>query len=303
MRSTAHPTTGAGGGTGLPHGAQMWKNPHTALLSPKGAATRAPNPHQTMIPSASNSPETEREPRTQMSTRCSPRYGWVRSKWHSGLGRLFYGMGKLERARRHFERALALRGENPAAYEHLCEIAFQLGDWTSWCRELEHLRRLAPERHARLHRTQPFELLGPRTAGAMLAEPGNRATWRATDAPPAAHGPWSFIGDDGSGRSPQGRSAAGHGGPRRSVRTIRTSRMSGEASGEYASPQPPHPPRSDELLDDLPPPRGGSNDEGPDDFTSEEERQEFADRAPIAPDTMHPDDWAELLRRLTDESD
>jgi hypothetical protein len=70
---------------------------------------------------------------------------------------------------------------------HLGRIAFDIGDYSGWRRELEHARRLDPERFARLR--HPLELFEPRLAGTTFTDDGHggpdfdgtssRATWRS----------------------------------------------------------------------------------------------------------------------------
>ncbi|MCA8942215.1 MAG: hypothetical protein KDB80_06600 [Planctomycetes bacterium] len=92
----------------------------------------------------------------------------------AGIG-WFHG-GRYERARRHFQRVLELRGDDFSAYVYLGRLAYSLGDYAGWRRECEHARRTSPERFARLK--HPFELLESRSSGAVFEEAGERASWR-----------------------------------------------------------------------------------------------------------------------------
>ncbi|MBL8753164.1 MAG: hypothetical protein JNK15_07670 [Planctomycetes bacterium] len=117
--------------------------------------------------------------------------GWLLSqlvaRLHGLLGWVAYRLGCRARARRHWERVLALRGADFRAYVHLGRIAFDIGDYAGWRRELEHARRLDPERFSRLR--HPLELFEPRLAGTQFDREtqgqidfdgtGTRATWRS----------------------------------------------------------------------------------------------------------------------------
>ncbi len=104
---------------------------------------------------------------------------------HGACGWLAYRMGCRRAARSHYERVLLLRGADFHAYVSLARIAFDVGDYAGWRRELEHARRLDPERFARLR--HPLELFEPRLAGTAFDrlgddgddfDGGERATWR-----------------------------------------------------------------------------------------------------------------------------
>lgn len=105
---------------------------------------------------------------------------------HTFVGWAAYRLGCRQAARRHYERVLLLRGADFCAYVQLGRIAFDLGDYATWRRELEHARRLDPSRFARLQ--HPLELFEPRLAGTTFERPdadpagfdGMRATWRTT---------------------------------------------------------------------------------------------------------------------------
>ncbi len=70
-----------------------------------------------------------------------------------------------------------LKGDDFSAYFYLSRLAYSVGDYAGWRRELEHARRTSPERFAQLK--YPFELFEPLAAGSLLEEAGERATWRA----------------------------------------------------------------------------------------------------------------------------
>lgn len=104
---------------------------------------------------------------------------------HSALGSACYRLGLNKFARQQFERVLLLRGANFRAYVILGRIAFDLGDYSSWRRELEHARRTDPIRFSRLRHA--IELFEPRLAGTQLDRgheldgyhaADSRATWR-----------------------------------------------------------------------------------------------------------------------------
>lgn len=119
---------------------------------------------------------------------------------HALAGGLAYRLGRRHAARRHYERVLLLRGADFHAYLQLGRIAFDLGDYATWRRELEHARRLDPNRFARHH--HPLDLIEPRLAGTNVDvgtfDPagfdGTRATWRL---PRSTNGPRSNNGSEG----------------------------------------------------------------------------------------------------------
>lgn len=99
------------------------------------------------------------------------------ARLHLWCGQVAVRVGCRSRARHHFERVLALRGDHFVAYVQLGRIAYDLGDYAGWRRELEHARRTDPARFARM--PQPFELFEPRLAGTTFDDAGERATWRS----------------------------------------------------------------------------------------------------------------------------
>ena len=105
---------------------------------------------------------------------------------HALAGRIWFRFGRTSRARYHFERVLALRGDDFGAYIYLGRLAYCCGDYSAWRRENEHARRTCPERFA--HLRHPFELIEPRTAHTLIEEPNERATWRAVRLTPSAAG-------------------------------------------------------------------------------------------------------------------
>lgn len=172
-------------------------------------------------------------------------------------------------ARRRFEQVLLLRGADFGAYVHLGRIAFDVGDYAGWRRELEHARRLDPERFARLR--HPLELFEPRLAGTGFEandanggfdETDARATWRSlrpNGAAPSRLRPES-VDTDGLGRSSDGSAA-----PRR--------------------------PTTDASADDAA--------AGCDDCASPAERTRFAALGPIQRTEVARCDLDELLRKLS----
>ena len=100
-----------------------------------------------------------------------------RGTLHGLLGRICFRLGSTERARRHFERVLELKGDDFTAYLYLSRLAYSTGDYPGWRRELQHAHRTSPGRFAQ--QKFPFELFEPLAAGTILEETGERATWRA----------------------------------------------------------------------------------------------------------------------------
>lgn len=96
---------------------------------------------------------------------------------HTLCGWLAFRLGSSDGARRHFERALALGGNEFTAYVHLGRIALRDGDYAGYRREMANARAIAPDRFARLR--PQVEGLEPRVDGAPHDETGERATWRS----------------------------------------------------------------------------------------------------------------------------
>jgi hypothetical protein len=96
---------------------------------------------------------------------------------HTLLGCAAFRLGSTVGARRHFERALALGGNEFTAYVHLGRIALRDGDYAGYRREMANARAIAPDRFAKLRPS--VEGLEPRMDGAPHDETGERATWRS----------------------------------------------------------------------------------------------------------------------------
>ncbi len=106
---------------------------------------------------------------------------------HKAVGWVDFRLGRLDRARWHFERVLQLLGDDFSAYVHLGRVAYRLGDYAGWRRECGHAQRTAPARYARLRHT--FDLVQARAAG-TAADPA--------DAWPSVAFRMSRVGTDGS---------------------------------------------------------------------------------------------------------
>jgi hypothetical protein len=91
------------------------------------------------------------------------------ARWHRGAGRLHCALGRPAAARRHYERALACGGDVFEVLLALARIAFAIGDYPAWRRNLDRARTAAPERYARL--VDPAREAGPRLAGTSVAPP------------------------------------------------------------------------------------------------------------------------------------
>ncbi len=188
------------------------------------------------------------------------------ARFHGTWGWLAYRVGCRRAARAHFERVLLLRGADFRAYVHLGRIAFDAGDYAGWRRELEHARRLDPERFARLR--HPLELFEPRLAGTSLERlgdgvvdfdgTGDRATWR------------SLRSSNGA------RAARGDGAD-----------VDGSLPGLDARNLPHFSADVDRDADER------------DDCASADERTRFRELGPIAPAELARCDLDELLRRLS----
>jgi hypothetical protein len=208
--------------------------------------------------------------------------GWllagIGARFHVACGWLAYRLGCRRAARNHFERVLLLRGADFVAYVNLARIAFDVGDYAGWRRELEHARRLDPERFARLR--HPLELFEPRLAGTSLDRPhdegehadgeGGRATWRA-------------LRPSGSGSRTPSRSDSFDAGL--------DALLPGLDARAEAVPQP----RAGVGKGDPPPDAKHSHD----DCLSTSERARFRELGPIARAEWKGCDLDDLLRRLS----
>lgn len=203
-----------------------------------------------------------------------------RASLHAACGWLCFRAGLRLQARNHYERVLQLRGDDFGAYVHLGRIAFAVGDYTGWRRELEHARRTDAAAFARLrHPTDRFE---PRIAGTdadpgappdNFSATGDRATWRSLLAPEA--------GRNESGRT-TGALFDGDAGQRRA-------RRPGDTPTQAGSEQP-----------------GGANSPFPfdaeehgDDCSSTSERRRLRSLGPIRAQDCRSCDLDELARKLT----
>lgn len=203
---------------------------------------------------------------------------------HVLAGGLAYRLGRRQAARRHYERVLLLRGADFHAYLQLGRIAFDLGDYATWRRELEHARRLDPNRFARHH--HPLDLIEPRLAGTNVDvgafDPagfdGTRATWRL---PRSSNGKHSAGGGDG--------------------------RIEWDAPAELSPPEDAVPPsdatRPQNAPDGAAPAggkrRGASAMPPIDDCSSASERERFQHLGPIDAEELGRCNLDELLRKLS----
>ncbi len=206
--------------------------------------------------------------------------------FHGLCGWLAYRLGCRSASRAHFERVLLLSGADFRAYVHLGRIAFDIGDYAGWRRELEHARRLDPERFSRLR--HPLELFEPRLAGTSIDrlptededfdDSGERATWR-TLRPSGSNARNNLIRNDlirNDGLDP-GLDAL----------------LPGlDARGETTPPRfAAHRPNANQ-------PRANEKNEN-DDCVSSAERSRFRELGPIVAAEIEHCDIDDLLRRLT----
>lgn len=101
----------------------------------------------------------------------------VAAIWHKIAGRACFRLGRTDRARRHFEKVLMLRGDDFTAYLYLASLAYSSRDYAGWRRELAHAQRTSPKRYSQLK--FPFELFEPPLDAGLFEEAGERATWRS----------------------------------------------------------------------------------------------------------------------------
>ena len=120
---------------------------------------------------------------------------YLTTVWHKMAGRICFRLGRSERARRHFEQVLMLRGDDFIAYLYLASLAYSARDYAGWRRELAHAQRTSPERYAQLK--FPFELFEPPQDDRLFEEAGERATWRSFRL--------SSVGGSPRDRGPRGR--------------------------------------------------------------------------------------------------
>ncbi len=220
---------------------------------------------------------------------------------HGVCGRAWFRLRQPQRARRHFERVLLLRGEDFATYVYLGRIAFACGDYPGWRRELRHAHQTNPERFARLD-FGAMNLggggLSPRLAGTGVDarllpfdsdDTAARATWATLLAPVDQGADEGFGGDSRSSDAP--------------ARGSRTK----EPSTGFSDPE------LDALLPDALLPESLLADfeaacerareaeaafRG-DDFSSVDERRRFRGLAPIRRSEVNACNVDDLLRKLT----
>lgn len=203
--------------------------------------------------------------------------GWLLAslgaRFHGACGWLAYRFGCRSAARGQYERVLLLRGADFGAYVSLARIAFDVGDYAGWRRELEHARRLDPSRFARLR--HPLELFEPRLAGTSFD-----------------HLPDADEEFDGSGDRATWRSLRPSG-PSRAARDAVDAGLDALLPGLDARAEAP------------PPPRNGKGEQAPDasrahdDCVSTTERSRFRDLGPIDRAELERCDLDELARRLS----
>src|SRR5262245_8387940 len=184
--------------------------------------------------------------------------------YHTLRGRLAFRCGLAASARSHFERVLALGGDEFLAYVHLGRIALGEGDFAGYRREMGNARASDPERFARLR--PAIEGIEPRAAGTPFEETTERATWRSMR-------------------------SGGHGIARRAP--VRSAEMPTELPDEAARlPQfeLPHM-ETDE--------RGARQRRRPrDDFCTSNERERFRELPPIRREDVRGADVEEIARQL-----
>jgi hypothetical protein len=90
----------------------------------------------------------------------APQNRRVAVAWHRLAGWTCFRFRALERARRHFERVIALVGEDFRALVWLGRIAHKLHDYGGWKRAFARARRCDPARYQQLK--HPFELFDTR---------------------------------------------------------------------------------------------------------------------------------------------
>jgi hypothetical protein len=202
----------------------------------------------------------------------------IRASFHAACGWLCFRAGLRLQARNHYERVLQLRGDDFSAYVHLGRIAFAIGDYTGWRRELEHARRTNGAAFARLR--HPSDRFEPRIAGTdadpgappdNFSATGDRATWRSLLAPDAGRAAGTRLEGDN-----------GQPGPRRT-------RRPGDAPAQAGS----------EQTTGANAPFPFDAEEHGDDCSSSSERRRLRSLGPIRAQDCRNCDLDELSRRLT----
>ncbi len=216
---------------------------------------------------------------------------------HRACGRAWFRLGRPQRARHHFERVLLLRGEDFDAYVQLGRIAFAIGDYAGWRRELRHAHRIDPVRFARLLPVPALQRdLAPRLAGtgidlAILPRDGSAAERAA-----AERATWSFPTGLPGQLFPNEPALPPHDNLAAASDLFGSHRTADAAV-------PGFDPDLDALLplaenaaiDDL----GDEPVEHGDDFVSGEERDRFTKLQPIRRSDVQDCNLDELLRRLS----
>jgi hypothetical protein len=188
---------------------------------------------------------------------------------HCWCGRLAARLHRPARARRHFERALSLGGDEFVAYLNLGRLSLAEGNYAAFRREMANARAADPERFGRLQ--PPIDGVEPRAAGTPFSGTGERATWRSVRA---------------SGTHPR-RTAV------RSAEVPSDQQDDPAASGlRYELPRP-------EALDGSHGCRGVNSADLRDDFSSSDERTRFRRLPPIRVDDVRCTDVDELALRLS----
>jgi len=222
----------------------------------------------------------------------------VRARWHSALGSLSFRFGRHGAAERRFHRVLELRGADFTAYLALSRIACAQGNYRGWLRESEHARRLSPQRFDRLrHR---FSLPAPHTAGALLYETEERATWRPS---PPARPAFGGTGRQGQGfdsarvrEAEDALAEALEWFDRMDVNPDAAADSSSESAADAADNWLD---RAADGVDPWEAPAGCHRGlRFGDDFSSDHERRRFSASDPISPDEIEANDLDDLVRRL-----
>ena len=186
---------------------------------------------------------------------------------YAGLrGRFSFRLGRHAAARRHFERALRLGGDDFSAYVHLGRIALGEGDLAGYRREMGNARACDPERFQRLRPT--IDGIDQRTAGTAFEEAGERATWRSVR--PGAPGIPRRTPVRSAELPTENQDDAQRSGP--------VFELPHMGLGEYAAEAQRRSRR--------------------DDFCSSTERERFGRLPPIRRDDVHGADFDEILRRF-----
>lgn len=125
----------------------------------------------------------------------------LRTSWHRMAGRICFLCKRSERARRHFEQVLQIKGDDFVAYFYLARLAYGANDVLGYRRELAHAERTSPKKMAKIRYL--FDYFEPRPEGDSILDDTNElSSWRARRMSSVGGNP--ALGERGLGSCPGG---------------------------------------------------------------------------------------------------